>query len=155
MDMDTLLALTVGLMSTLMEESLCGRKFCGFGSNRKSLFPQNILKFVNRKSFFRKIFMIFPTAKVFSVKFYIIFRREIPPTESLYFRSSSTPISMKYFREDLLCRTKRNSFNYNFIFSTSKYKYKDIRTFFQQPRAAEKQNENDDQQNRQTTIVID
>ena len=34
-------------------------------------------------------------------------------------------------------------------------KCKDIRTFFQQPRAAEKQNENDDQQNRQTTIVID
>ena len=63
---------TILRITTLMEESLCGRKFCGFcgfGSNRKSLFPQNILKFVNRKSFFRKSFMIFPTAKVFSVKF--------------------------------------------------------------------------------------
>ena len=82
----------------------------------QKFFPQKFHDFSNRKSFFRKIFMIFPTAKVFSVKFYIIFRREIPPTESLYFRSSLTPISMKYFREDLLCRTKRNSFNYNFIF---------------------------------------
>ena len=41
--------------NTLKEESVCGRKFCGFCgfvSNRKSLFPQNIVILVNRKSFF-------------------------------------------------------------------------------------------------------
>ena len=52
---------------TLKEESVCGRKFCGFcgfGPNRKSLFPQNIVTLVNRKSFFPQKFRDNPNGKV-------------------------------------------------------------------------------------------
>ena len=44
-----------GHFNILKEESVCERKFygfCGFGSDRKSLFPQNIAILVNCESFF-------------------------------------------------------------------------------------------------------
>ena len=54
--------------TTFEEESVSGRKFCGFcgfGSNRKSLFPQNIVILVNRKSFFPQNIHNYPSRKSF------------------------------------------------------------------------------------------
>ena len=95
-------------------------------SEPQKYFPRKIfIIFTTAKVFFQNFFIIIPTAKVFSKKISLIIRREIPPTESLFCRSSLIPISMsdliltqiqwkgrnfgtkKYFREDLLCRSEQ------------------------------------------------
>ena len=51
-------------IDTLWEGGVCGRKFrgfCGVGSNRKGLFPQNVVMLVDLKSLFRKIFINYPS----------------------------------------------------------------------------------------------
>ena len=53
---------------TLMEESVCGRHFCGFWKICKSLFLQKLRSIVNRKSFFLQNIQIFSTAKVYCRK---------------------------------------------------------------------------------------
>ena len=70
------------LSITLKEESVCGRKFCGFCGfvpNRKSLFPQNIVILVNRKSFFPQNIHNYPSG--------IIRTLDTPPADNLPPRS--------------------------------------------------------------------
>ena len=53
-------------ISTLREESVCGKNFCGFcgfWKICKSLFPQKVRSIVNRKSFFPQSVLVSPNRK--------------------------------------------------------------------------------------------